>query len=139
MLIDSKRLEDFLNEHICYTDNNAKNPDDILIYINHRTNKYASVMEHLKIDIEVENAFYELKKAENTLFIKDTEDNFILTKPYTFRVNFKDYDYEPGTDIKDILIDMCNLYSYGTALKYSLDKYKDNMNYYFVQLAFYSH
>ena len=105
MLIDEKRLNDFLEKHYCDIDRKAKTLEDRLIYVNHETNRWESVLDQLKTDIELEKKWDEL---EDVLFIENTDGDLVLHEDW--------YNYKAGTLREDIWADMFEKYSGGAEL-----------------------
>jgi hypothetical protein len=100
MLIDEKRLNDFFEKHYCDIDRKAKTLEDSLIYVNHETDRWESVLEQIKTDIELEKKWDEL---EDVLFVENNNGDLVL---------HEDWDkYKAGTLREDIWADMFAKYS----------------------------
>ncbi len=100
MLIDEERLNDFFEKHYCDIDRKAKILEDSLIYVNHETDRWESVLEQIKTDIELEEKWDEL---EDVLFVENNNGDLVL---------HEDWDkYKAGTLREDIWADMFAKYS----------------------------
>lgn len=100
MLIDEERLNDFFGKHYCDIDRKAKTLEDALIYVNHETDRWESVLEQIKTDIELEEKWDEL---EDVLFVENNNGDLVL---------HEDWDkYSAGTLREDIWADMFAKYS----------------------------
>ena len=110
MLIDSKRLEDFLKTHSCHIINEEKTLEDKVTYPDFATSRYESVFRQLQTDIEVEKAYNAL---EDVLFVENKDGDLVLAEPYEFTINEKIYSYEAGTPREPIWEDMFKLHSKG--------------------------
>lgn len=105
MLIDTNRLNDFLEKHRCDLGNRAEAMEDKLIYANRNTNRWESITEQLKTDIELEKKWDEL---EDVLFVENIDGDLVL---------HQDWDkYKAGTLREDIWADMFEKYSRGAEL-----------------------
>lgn len=118
MIIDTKRLDNFIKAHKCQMDSKAKNFEDALIYVNYKTGKWESVLDQLKTDIELEEKWDEL---EDVLFVENDNGDLVLCN---------DWDkYKAGTLREDIWADMFDKYSGGAELaEHSVYKDRDNDN-----------
>ena len=118
MLIDTDRLNNFLDKYHYDVDRKAKTIEDRLIYVNHKTNRWESVLDQLKTDIELEKKWDEL---EDVLFIKNTDGDLVLHEDW--------YEYKAGTLREDIWADMFKKYSGGAELaEHPIYKDRDNNN-----------
>lgn len=118
MLIDTNRIEDFLETHSCHIVNKGEDLEDKITYANFNTSKYESVFKQLQTDIEVERAYDAL---EDVLFIENKDGNLVLAKPYEFTINEKIYSYEAGTPRESIWEDMFKLHSKGAEFTHSIE------------------
>lgn len=105
MLIDTDRLNNFLDKYHYDVDRKAKTIEDRLIYVNHKTNRWESVLDQLKTDIEFEKKWDEL---EDVLFVENTDGDLVLHENW--------YEYKAGTLREDIWADMFEKYSGGAEL-----------------------
>ena len=105
MLIDEERLNDFFEKHYCDIDRKAKTLEDSLIYVNHETDRWESVLEQIKTDIELEEKWDEL---EDVLFVENSNGDLVLCNDW--------YKYKAGTLREDIWADMFSQYSNGAYL-----------------------
>lgn len=118
MLIDENRLNDFLEKHYCDVDRTAKTFEDAFIYVNHNTDKWESVLDQLKTDIELEEKWDEL---EDVLFVENDNGDLVLCNDWD--------EYKTGTLREDIWADMFDKYSGGAELaEHSVYKDRDNDN-----------
>lgn len=115
MIIDTKRLDNFIKAHKCQIDSKAKNFEDALIYVNYKTGKWESVYEQLKKDMELEEKWNELSNASFLKayeYFKDTEHSgnteLILANDWQ--------EYQAGTSQYEIWDDMFDKYSGGSKL-----------------------
>lgn len=111
MLIDTDRLNDFFKHHKCVMNNDATDFESKLIYANHKTNKWESVLEQIRLDIELEIKWNEL---EDILFIENENGDLVLNSDWDI--------YKAGTYREEIWQDMFSKYS-GEDL--SSSNYKD--------------
>lgn len=118
MLIDTNRIEDFLETHSCHIVNKGEDLEDNVTYADFVTNRYESVFKQLQTDIEVERAYDAL---EDVLFIENKDGNLVLAKPYEFTINEKIYSYEAGTPREPIWEDMFKLHSKGAEFIHSTE------------------
>lgn len=106
MLIDTKRLEDFMNSHRCSIANDkAVDIEDKIIYANSNTGRWESVFAQLEKDIILESKWDEL---EDVLFVENEDGDLILNEDWD--------EYEAGTLREDIWADMFSKYSGGSKL-----------------------
>ena len=116
MLIDTDRLNNFLDKYHYDVDRKAKTIEDRLIYVNHKTNRWESVLDQLKTDIELEKKLDEL---EDVLFVENTDGDLVLHEDW--------YEYKAGTLREDIWTDMFEKYSGGAELaEHPIYKDRDN-------------
>ena len=116
MLIDTDRLNNFLDKYHYDVDRKAKTIEDRLIYVNHKTNRWESVLDQLKTDIELEKKWDEL---EDVLFVENTDRDLVLHEDW--------YEYKAGTLREDIWADMFEKYSGGAELaEHPIYKDRDN-------------
>lgn len=118
MLIDTDRLNNFLDKNHYDVDRKAKTIEDRLIYVNHKTNRWESVLDQLKTDIELEKKWDEL---EDILFVENTDGDLVLHEDW--------YKYKAGTLREDIWADMFKKYSGEAELaEHPIYKDRDNNN-----------
>lgn len=100
-----REIKWFFEKHYCDIDRKAKTLEDRLIYVDNKTNRWESVLDQLKTDIELEKKWDEL---EDVLFVENADGDLVL---------HEDWDkYNAGTLREDIWADMFEKYSGGAKL-----------------------
>ena len=121
MLIESKRIADFLSTHSCHIINEGQTLEDKVTYADFNAGRYKSVFKQLRVDIEVEKAYAAL---ENVLFVENKDGKLVLNSPYKISINNKVYLYSAGTSNEIIWKDLFSLQSKGAEFV-SDAKYED--------------
>lgn len=110
MLIDNKRIADFLSTHSCHIINEGQTLEDKVTYADFNAGRYKSVFKQLQVDIEVEKAYAAL---EDVLFVENKDGKLVLNSPYKISIDNKVYLYSAGTSNEIIWKDLFSLHSKG--------------------------
>lgn len=78
MLIESKRIANFLSTHSCHIINEGQTLEDKVTYADFNAGRYKSVFKQLQVDIEVEKAYAAL---ENVLFVENKDWKTCVKQP----------------------------------------------------------